>query len=297
MDGDGEAGARVLRGGCHCGALRIAMRTSAELAPRACQCSFCRKHGARTVSDPNGRARVIVRDAAALRRYRFARRSADFLVCGACGVYVGPLLERDGRAWMTLNANAFDAGAPTAAATPVTYDDETDDERVARRMARWTPADVLTIARVRSDEPAAAELLGEYFGGLRAVVPDFDPALSVSADPDEMIPPAGAFLVISEGDRTSRALACGGLKTHAPGVGEIKRMYVRREARRRGVARELLEALEDEARALGMTETVLDTRVPEARAAVALYRAAGYVDVPPFNENRFANVWMRKAFS
>jgi GNAT superfamily N-acetyltransferase len=150
----------------------------------------------------------------------------------------------------------------------------------------------LTIAKVSADEPVAVMLLGEYLAGLQAVLPEFDPARSVSADPDEMTPPRGAFVVISE---KGRPLACGGLKTHGPGLGEIKRMYVRPDARRRGVARVLLGALESEARALGMTAVVLDTRVPEAAAAVALYRATGYVDVPPFNENPYANVWMRKA--
>jgi hypothetical protein len=285
-------GPRVLRGGCHCGALRIALRTASELAPRACACTFCRKHRARTVSDPEGHARVVVRDPGALRRYRFARKSADFLVCGACGVYVGPLLEREGRAWMTVNANALaDAGAVPAAATAVSYDAETDDERAARRMARWTPADVVTIARVRADEPHAAELLGEYVAGLRALVPEFDPVRSVSADPEEMVAPQGAFLIVSE---AGRPLACGGLKTHEPGLGEIKRMYVRTEARRRGLGAELLAALEDEARGLGMSAVALDTRVPEAQAAVRLYRAAGYVDVPAFNDNPYANVWLRK---
>jgi GNAT superfamily N-acetyltransferase len=158
-------------------------------------------------------------------------------------------------------------------------------------MARWTPADVMTIARVRADEPDAAELLGEYVAGLRALVPDFDPARSVSADPEEMVPPQGAFLVVRE---AGRPLACGGLKTHEAGLGEIKRMYVRAEARRRGLGAEVLEALEAEARGLGMSAVVLDTRVPEARAAVSLYRASGYVDVPAFNENPYANVWLRK---
>ena len=66
-------------GACHCGAIRVEFETAAPLAPRACQCSFCRKHGARTVSDPEGTAEL--RLAPETLRYRFASRAADYLLC------------------------------------------------------------------------------------------------------------------------------------------------------------------------------------------------------------------------
>jgi len=136
----------VHAGGCHCGRLAVRFETGlrpGDLPVRACQCSFCGRHGARCVSDPQGRARITVRDEDALVRYRFALNTADFLVCGRCGVYLGALMrEDDGRAFATLNINAFDSNAAFASPTPVSYDAETEPERRARRRRRWTPAEL-----------------------------------------------------------------------------------------------------------------------------------------------------------
>jgi GNAT superfamily N-acetyltransferase len=290
-----------LSGGCHCGSLRFtlfvpaslsALAALAALAPRACQCTFCRKHGARTVSDPTARARVIVRHPDALVRYRFARRATDSLLCGRCGVYLGGYLEESPQAWITLNANAFDdLSVFSAGATPVSYDEETDEARLARRRARWTPADLVTIAPEPADAPDSQALLAAYFEELRLVLPGFDPALSVSAAPEEMTPPRGRFLVAR---RSGRPLACGGVKTFASGVGEIKRMYIAPDARGLGLGRDLLDALESEARLLDLTRLVLDTAGPLS-AAARLYRAAGYAEVPAYNDNPFASLWFAKS--
>ena len=75
-------------GGCHCGNLRYALETAlalTQLPLRACQCSFCRLHGARSTSDASGHIRFDVRDASRLTRYRFGLRTADFLICSQCG--------------------------------------------------------------------------------------------------------------------------------------------------------------------------------------------------------------------
>ena len=78
-------------GRCHCGALSFTYRT--ELAPqnwsiRADQCSICRAHGARMTSDPHGFVEFHGEDPSLLRRYRFGQRTADFLICAGCGVYI-----------------------------------------------------------------------------------------------------------------------------------------------------------------------------------------------------------------
>jgi len=125
-------------GQCHCGAIRFEFATEAPLAPRACQCGFCRRHGARTVSDPCGAAVVTLGPEAV--HYRFGTKTSDFLICGRCGVYVGALAELDGRAFVTLNLNAFDDPRPDLAATPVWYDGETAEAKAERRRLKWTPA-------------------------------------------------------------------------------------------------------------------------------------------------------------
>ena len=131
-------------GACHCGTIAVALESSSpasRLEIRACACSFCRKHGARAVSDPHGRVRISVREPDALVRYRFALRTADFFVCARCGVYVAAVLADTGRSYATVNGNVLDrADEFTRAATPVSYAGEREAERRARRVARWTPA-------------------------------------------------------------------------------------------------------------------------------------------------------------
>lgn len=101
----------------------------------------------------------------------------------------------------------------------------------------------------------------------------------------EFAPPRGGFYVgyLDEhpvamgGWRFSRVLAPAGAQRPA----EIKRMFVRGEVRRHGLARRLLAALESAAQAAGADWMILETGRPQV-AAVALYRAVGYVDIAPF---------------
>ena len=108
--------------------------------------------------------------------------------------------------------------------------------------------------------------------------------------PSELRPPRGAYVVGHEG---ADAVAGGGVRHLSEHVAEIKRMYVRPEARSRGVARALLVALEEAARSLGYRAVRLDTG-PKQVHALALYRSAGYVDVEPYNDNPFACFWGEK---
>ena len=130
-------------GGCHCGALRYALDTAlpiAKLPLRACQCTFCRHHGALSTSDPAGALRFDVRDASKVTRYRFGLKTADFLICAGCGVYVGATIEDEGRRWAIINANTLDDVAQlTQAPEPMNYDGEDEARRQSRRRARWTP--------------------------------------------------------------------------------------------------------------------------------------------------------------
>ena len=71
-------------------------------------------------------------------------------------------------------------------------------------------------------------------------------------------------------------------------------MYVVPGARRRGVARTLLRALEDAARERGYAFVRLDTG-PLQRDAMALYADEGYTEIANFNANPFATYWGEKA--
>jgi len=96
-------------------------------------------------------------------------------------------------------------------------------------------------------------------------------------NPAEFAPPRGLFLV---GYEDGVAAVCGGWRSHGT-YSEVKRMYVRKAARGRGLARAMLAELERTALAAGHDRMILETgsRQPEA---VALYRSAGYTDSPPF---------------
>ncbi len=135
-----------LEGRCHCGAVSAAFETDLDpdvIQVRACQCSFCRRHGARTVSDPAGRLTLRYADGA-VDRYTFASGSADFLICRGCGVYVATTL-RDGDGDLgVLNIAGADIEVLThRAADLMHYEDETAQQKQARRRARWTPMHII----------------------------------------------------------------------------------------------------------------------------------------------------------
>jgi len=121
----------------------------------------------------------------------------------------------------------------------------------------------------------------------------FDPGRGPSAEPDELVPPRGAFLLAR---LDGEAIGCGALKSLGRRVGEIKRMWVAPEARGLGVARRLLAALEAQAAALGFTRIRLDTQrsLVEARA---LYEANGYRPIARYNDNPYADFWFEKRLS
>ena len=130
-------------GSCHCGAIGWTYRT--ETVPpqwpvRSCQCSFCRRHSTRCTSDPAGEVEFSIADPGALNRYRFGLRTADFLVCGRCGVYIGAYAPDPDGGFATLNLNSLTApvvGIPANA--PIDYDSEDRNSRIRRREKRWTP--------------------------------------------------------------------------------------------------------------------------------------------------------------
>jgi len=131
-------------GGCHCGNLRVRLHlTTPPLAStlRSCACSFCRAHATRTVSDPAGSCEIRAGDWALVEPYRFGSRTADYLICRRCGVYIGAVCDTPAGMRAVINTNALDDTAAFAQ-EPVRpdYDGEATEARLARRAANWTPA-------------------------------------------------------------------------------------------------------------------------------------------------------------
>ncbi|MYV55459.1 GNAT family N-acetyltransferase [Streptomyces sp. SID3212] len=109
--------------------------------------------------------------------------------------------------------------------------------------------------------------------------------------PDMFEPPRGRYLIAY--DDLGVPVATGGWRSqeknedgYSDGDAEIKRMYVTPEARGRGLARLILAALEDDARAAGRTRMVLETGTKQPEA-LALYASSGYEPCAKFGHYRF----------
>ena len=151
--------------------------------------------------------------------------------------------------------------------------------------------DELEIAVVDPAQPVAQHCLRAYFAELdRRFDAGFDPTTSLPAEPDEMRPPAGLFLVAM---LHGEPVGCGALKFHGDEPTELKRMWVASSVRGRGVGRRLLEELERRAGAMGSSTIRLETN-KTLTEAVALYRSAGYRQVAAFNDERYADHWFEK---
>jgi GNAT superfamily N-acetyltransferase len=106
----------------------------------------------------------------------------------------------------------------------------------------------------------------------------------------EFTPPQGTMLVARLSDR--EPIGCCGVRRLNEEVGEIKRLFVREPGRRRGVARALLAAAEDVARALGYDQLWLDTHAEEP---AALFSSAGWTPIPAYNDHDYARHWFARS--
>jgi hypothetical protein len=133
-----------MAGGRHCGNLTLVFETALEpsaVRPRACQCRFCVRHGARYVADPNSAVHYDVQNDNQLVRYRFGLETADFSICGRCGVFVGAMLTDGANRWAAPPVDVLEDRARfTYPAEPLSWDGEGKGERIDRRKTRWTPA-------------------------------------------------------------------------------------------------------------------------------------------------------------
>ncbi|MET7806114.1 helix-turn-helix domain-containing GNAT family N-acetyltransferase [Micromonospora chersina] len=142
------------------------------------------------------------------------------------------------------------------------------------------PADPRARASVRA---YAREIAQRFDDG-------FDPALSKPVRDEELVPPAGVFLLAT---LNGEPVGCGAVKLHAGAPAEIKRVWVSDGVRGLGVGRRLLDRLERYAAERGWTAVRLDTN-RNLTEAIALYRAAGYQEIAPYNDEPYAHHWFEK---
>jgi GNAT superfamily N-acetyltransferase len=146
-----------------------------------------------------------------------------------------------------------------------------------------------------ADGPAAQALFEQYMALVRARLPGFVPSERIFASEDVFAGEGGTWLVAYDGD--GAPVGCGGLRTLAPGVGEIKRMFVAAPARGTGLGRRLLRALEARAVTVGHAHVRLLT-TPMLAEACALYAAEGYVEIERVEQaGNPVELWLEKALA
>src|SRR5215210_9229446 len=164
--------------------------------------------------------------------------------------------------------------------------DPLDDEQRAelvgamRTVERLIATSMVELRAVDPDEPDAQRCLRAYVGELNRRAPGrgFDPAKGSTANPYEVRPPFGEFVVAY---LRGEPIGCGAVKHQLGGdATDVKRMWIAESARGLGLGRRLLEHLEGIAREHGSREVRLETG-DVLGEAIALYRSAGYAEVEP----------------
>jgi GNAT superfamily N-acetyltransferase len=135
------------------------------------------------------------------------------------------------------------------------------------------------IRRSTLASPDAARLIAALNAELTTTFPE-PGATHFSLSDTQVAAGDGAFLVAYLDDV---AVGCGAVRSLDETTAEIKRMYVDPSVRGRGIGRAMVEALEHEARLLGITTVVLETGTRLA-TAIKLYEALGYSQIPLFGE-------------
>lgn len=131
----------LIDGACHCGNIGFVLDWRSEpdvIAARACDCTFCLKHGGVWTAAPAAALRLRLRDPARVSRYAFGTRTADFLVCAVCGAVPAVVSRIEGRLYAVVNVNAFENLDPARIQrAPASLDGETEAARLARRQRNW----------------------------------------------------------------------------------------------------------------------------------------------------------------
>ena len=128
----------IYHGACHCGVVHAEYETDQPVRLRQDGCGFCSSRGVKSASDPEGRLQLTA--SKRLTRYRFGHKTADFLICPACGTYVATHMESPRGAIGVINVVGLNiAELKNLPATLTLLEGETTEERLQRRISRWTP--------------------------------------------------------------------------------------------------------------------------------------------------------------
>lgn len=150
---------------------------------------------------------------------------------------------------------------------------------INREMQSMRPPTEIEFRRTSLSSPVVQELISALNAELESIYPE-DGANFFRLDPEEVAEGRGAFLVAYLDDK---AIGCGAVRLNEPGIAEIKRMYVDPAVRGRRVGRQIVDALESQARQLGAKRVVLETG-PRQPDAIAMYQHAGFTEIPLYGE-------------
>jgi hypothetical protein len=131
----------LLIGRCHCGNIAFELDwpgNPPEIPARACDCSFCVKHGGVWTSNPSARLAVAIRDASLVSKYVFGTRTATFHVCSRCGAVPLVTSEIANHVHAVVNVNAIENVDPAwLRRSAAHFDAEDVESRLARRSRNW----------------------------------------------------------------------------------------------------------------------------------------------------------------
>jgi GNAT superfamily N-acetyltransferase len=163
--------------------------------------------------------------------------------------------------------------------------------RAQAEVRRLLALSMVTLTPADPTDADSRWCLAHYFAELGERFEDgFDPGRTLPADSRDLIPPTGAFVLARF---LGQPAGCGALKTLGPEVGEIVRMWVDGAHRGLGIGARILAALEQQASALGHRRVRLYTNRSLAEAK-AMYHARGYVEIPRYNDDPYADHWFEK---
>jgi GNAT superfamily N-acetyltransferase len=168
------------------------------------------------------------------------------------------------------------------------------DRRLEPRLAAsaTAPATVIREAKTAQDIAQARALFEEYAAWLAVDLCFQGFACELATLPGNYAPPLGCLLLAGPAESPLGCVAlrpCAALPGAAGSVGEVKRLYVRSDARGCGIGGSLVRTLIDRAWAIGYTTLVLDT-LEQMGAARSLYASLGFREIPAYYANPLPGV-------
>jgi hypothetical protein len=131
----------LINGKCHCGNISYSLDWPEELpdiSARACDSTFCIKHGGVWTSKPEATLNVRVHDRAASSRYAFGTKTAVFYVCSRCGAVPLVSSEIANRLYAVVNVNTFEGVIQSLVRrTGSNFEEEDVASRLSRRARHW----------------------------------------------------------------------------------------------------------------------------------------------------------------